>query len=245
LFRISKFGFRIFYRKTGVFVQALYREVLVVGVGPADVSARSSMMDTACTGVILAGGLNSRFGGQPKALLEVGVRRIIERVLDTFGEVFDRVLLVTNDPVRYLPWNLQMVSDIYPVRSSLAGLHAGLFYACTPFAFFSACDAPFLRPELVRTVVERIRPDFDIVMPRSAVGIEPLAAAYARRCLGPIQRQLVTGDLKIDRFFSKMRVRWVSEKQLRAVDPQLESFINVNTPEDLVRARQRAMEQAS
>jgi molybdopterin-guanine dinucleotide biosynthesis protein A len=219
--------------------------VLVVGVGPADVSARSSMMDTACTGVILAGGLNSRFGGQPKALLEVGVRRIIERVLDTFGEVFDRVLLVTNDPVRYLPWNLQMVSDIYPVRSSLAGLHAGLFYACTPFAFFSACDAPFLRPELVRTVVERIRPDFDIVMPRSAVGIEPLAAAYARRCLGPIQRQLLAGDLKIDRFFSKMRVRWVSEKQLRAVDPQLESFINVNTPEDLVRARQRAMEQAS
>jgi molybdopterin-guanine dinucleotide biosynthesis protein A len=219
--------------------------VLVVGVGPADVSARSSMMDTACTGVILAGGLNSRFGGQPKALLEVGVRRIIERVLDTFGEVFDRVLLVTNDPVRYLPWNLQMVSDIYPVRSSLAGLHAGLFYARTPFAFFSACDAPFLRPELVRTVVERIRPDFDIVMPRSAVGIEPLAAAYARRCLGPIQRQLLAGDLKIDRFFSKMRVRWVSEKQLRAVDPQLESFINVNTPEDLVRARQRAMEQAS
>jgi molybdopterin-guanine dinucleotide biosynthesis protein A len=153
--------------------------------------------------------------------------------------------LVTNDPVRYLPWNLQMVSDIYPVRSSLAGLHAGLFYARTPFAFFSACDAPFLRPELVRTVVERIRPDFDIVMPRSAVGIEPLAAAYARRCLGPIQRQLVTGDLKIDRFFSKMRVRWVSEKQLRAVDPRLESFINVNTPEDLVRARRRAMEQAS
>jgi len=224
---------------------SLYGKALVVGVAPADVSARSSMMDTACTGVILAGGLNSRFGGQPKALLEVGGRRIIDRVLDTFGEVFDRVLLVTNDPVRYLPWDLQMVSDIHPVRSARAGLHAGLFYVRTPFAFFSACDAPFIRPELVRAVVERIRPDIDIVMPRNAVGNEPLSAAYARRCLDPIQRQLVAGDLKIDRFFSKMRVRWVSEKQLRAVDPQLESFINVNTPEDLARARQRAMEQAS
>lgn len=202
-------------------------------------------MDTACTGVILAGGLNSRFGGQPKALLEVGDRRIIDRVLDAFSKVFDRVMLVTNDPLRYLPWDLQMVTDIHPVRSSLAGLHAGLFYVRTPFAFFSACDAPFIRPEFIRAVVERIRPDIDIVMPRNAGGSEPLAAAYARRCLDPIQRQLAAGDLKIDRFFSKMRVCWVSDKQLRAVDPNLESFINVNTPEDLVLARQRAMEQAS
>ncbi|MEE4608894.1 MAG: molybdenum cofactor guanylyltransferase [Desulfobacteraceae bacterium] len=202
-------------------------------------------MYTACTGVILAGGLNSRFGGQSKALLEVGDRRIIDRVLDAFSKVFDQVLLVTNEPLRYLPWDLQMVTDIHPVRSSLAGLHAGLFYVRTPFAFFSACDAPFIRPGLIRAVVERIRPDIDIVMPRNAIGSEPLAAAYARRCLDPIQRQLAAGDLKIDRFFSKMRVRWVSEKQLRAVDPNLESFINVNTPEDLVLARQRAMEQAS
>jgi len=203
------------------------------------------MIHTACTGVILAGGLNSRFGGQPKGLLEVGGRRIIDRVLDAFGEVFDRVLLVANEPLRYLPWDLQMVADIHPVRSSLAGLHAGLFYARTPFAFFCACDVPFIRPELIRAVVERIRPDIDIVMPRNAVGIEPLTAAYARRCLDPIQRQLAAGDLKIDRFFSKMRVRWVPENQLRAVDPQLESFINVNTPEDLALARQRATEQAS
>ncbi len=199
-------------------------------------------MQTACTGVILAGGLNTRFGGQPKALLEIGGRRILDRVLDAFNQVFERVLLVTNDPLRYLARDLQMVTDIHPVRSSLAGLHAGLFYVRTPFAFFSACDTPFLRPELIRAVLEQVRPDVDAVVPRIATGSEPLSAVYARRCLDPIQRQLTAGDLKIDRFFSKMRVCWVSEDRLRAVDPHLASFINVNTPEDLAQARQRAME---
>jgi len=194
----------------------------------------------ACTGVILAGGLNTRFGGQPKAMLEVGGRLILDRVLAVFGEIFEHVLLVTNDPCAYLQWDLPMVTDIHGQRCSLAGLHAGLFYTRTPFAFFSACDAPFLRAGLIRAMVERIRSDIDIVMPCNTVGPEPLSAVYSRRCLDPIERQLARGDLKIDHFFNKMRVRLVAETRLRQIDPDLESFINVNTPRDLDAARLRA-----
>ncbi len=197
-------------------------------------------MNTACTGVILAGGLNSRFGGQPKALLEVGGRRILDRVLEAFAQVFEQILLVTNDPVRYLEWDLPLVTDIHPVRSSLAGLHAGLFYTRTPFSFFAACDAPFIRPALIREVVDKIKPDIDIVLPFTAWGREPLLAAYSRRCLDPIERQLARGDLKIDRFYNKMRIRRIPVERVREVDPQLVSFINVNTPPELAEARRRA-----
>ena len=194
-------------------------------------------MNTICTGVILAGGLNTRFGGRPKALLEVGGARIIDRVLAVFGEIFQDILLVTNDPQRFLQWDLTLVTDLHPVRSSLSGLHAGLFYMRTPYAYFSACDTPFLKPAMVRAVLDRIRPTVDVVLPRTAKGDEPLSAVYARRCLEPIERQLARGDLKIDHFFSKVRVSPILEAQLRRVDAALTSFFNVNTPQDLVAAR--------
>ena len=194
-------------------------------------------MNTICTGVILAGGLNTRFGGRAKALLEVGGARIIDRVLTVFSDIFQDILLVTNDPQSYLQWDLALVTDIHPVRSSLSGLHAGLFYTRTPYAFFSACDTPFLKPAMVRAVLDRLRPTVDVVLPRTAKGNEPLLAAYARRCLDPIERQLARGDLKIDHFFGKVRVSPIAEPQLRRVDPELTSFFNVNTPQDLAAAR--------
>lgn len=196
-------------------------------------------MSTACTGVILAGGLNTRFDGQPKALLEVGGRRILDRVLTVFDRIFDEILLVTNDPALYFDWDLTLVTDIHPVRSSLSGLHAGLFYAQTPYAYFCACDTPFLQPDLVRRVLAEIRPAVDVVLPRSAGGNEPLSAVYSRRCLGPIERQLARGELKIDRFFRKVRICTVAEAELRRVDPALDSFFNVNTPQDWLAARER------
>ena len=99
----------------------------------------------ACTGVILAGGLNTRFDGRPKALLEVDGERLLDRIGNLFQELFDEILLVTNDPVRYLEWGFDIVTDIYPVRSSLTGIHTGLFHASHPVAFFTACDTPFLK----------------------------------------------------------------------------------------------------
>ncbi len=201
-------------------------------------------MNTNCTGVILAGGLSSRFGGQPKAMLKVGGRRIIDRVLGVFAGLFPQIMLVTNDPEDYLEWDLPLVTDIYPVHASLNGLHAGLFYTRTPYAFFSACDTPFLSPALVRAVLERIRPTVDVVLPVTEKGTEPLAAVYSRHCLEAVERQLARGDFKIDDFLRRVRVSRMMEPQLRRVDPQLDSFFNINTPRDLETACARAAAEA-
>lgn len=196
------------------------------------------MSNIACTGVILAGGQNKRFAGTDKAFEQVGEASIFQHIYGMFRELFDQTLLVTNHPEKFMAWDIPMAADLFDFRSSLTGLHTGLFYTTTPYAFFAACDTPFLKKEMVRAVLEAIAPNLDIVVPRTALGFEPLCAAYSRQCLKPVQTQLDKKQLQIQRLFKTMRTREIPESVLRTIDPDLISFFNVNTPEDLEKARQ-------
>ena len=193
-----------------------------------------------CTGVILSGGLANRYDGAEKALLQVGGVRILDRLYDMYQELFDEIILVTNNPQKFLEWDLLIVSDLFPIRSSLTGIHAGLFYATNPYAFISACDTPFLKKELVETIIGKIEAHVDIVMPETSAGFEPLCAAYSKRCLEAAQNHLERKKLKITKTFRKSRIKTVSEKALRKIDPDLVSFININTPADLKLAEKMA-----
>ena len=191
-----------------------------------------------CTGVILSGGLAARYDGTEKALLRVGGVRILDRIYDIYRALFEEIILVTNSPQKFLEWDLLVVSDLFPIRSSLTGIHAGLFYMTNPFAFISACDTPFLKKEMVETVIGKIEAQIDIVMPETSAGFEPLCAAYSKRCLQPAQHHLEQEKLKIIKTFRKSRIKTVSEKVLRKIDPDLQSFFNINTPDDLTRAEE-------
>lgn len=189
-----------------------------------------------CTGVILAGGMNTRFGGKDKAFIPVDGKPIIERLGGIFQELFEEIIVVTNTPQKYLAWDFHIVTDLFPVRSSLTGIHAGLFHATRPYAFFAACDTPFLKIEMVQTVMGSMTSGVDIVIPETSAGMEPLCAVYSTRCLRTIERNLAHRKLKIQMLFKKVRVKKIQESVLRNVDRDLVSFFNINTPEDLARA---------
>jgi len=189
-----------------------------------------------CSGVILAGGLSTRYGGENKAFLRVGGMRILDRLFAVYGELFDEIILVTNNPGEFLEWDALIVTDVFPVRSSLTGIHAGLFYARHPFAFFSACDTPFLKKELVETVLDSLEPGIDLVIPQTAAGLEPLCAAYSQRCLKAAEEHILQNKFKIQMALSGKRIKKIPEDVLRQKDPELRSFFNVNSPEDLARA---------
>lgn len=193
-----------------------------------------------CTGVILSGGLANRYDGTEKALLRVGGGRILDRLYDIYRELFDEIILVTNTPQKFLEWDLLIVSDLFPIRSSLTGIHAGLFYMTNPYAFVSACDTPFLKKEMVETIIGKIEAQIDVVMPQTSAGFEPLCAAYSKRCLEAAQNHLEQEKLKVIKAFRKSRIKTISEKVLRKIDPGLQSFFNINTPEDLQRAEEMA-----
>jgi molybdopterin-guanine dinucleotide biosynthesis protein A len=191
-----------------------------------------------CSGIILSGGLNERMAGKNKALLSLGGQTILDRLCNTFQGLFDEVLLVTKDPVQYLSWDFMIVSDLFPLPSSLTGIHAGLFHASAPHAFITACDTPFLRPELIKALLDELEPKWDVIMPVTEQGNQPLCAIYSKRCIKPIERQLQNGDPKILNFFPKVKVKEIPEAELRSVDPDLISFFNINTPEDLTASEQ-------
>jgi molybdopterin-guanine dinucleotide biosynthesis protein A len=193
-----------------------------------------------CSGVILAGGLSSRYGGENKAFLRVGGMRILERLFAVYTMLFDEIILVTNSPREFLDWDALIVTDIFPVRSSLTGIHAGLFYASHPFAFFSACDTPFLKKEVVETVLENLEPEIDLVIPQTPAGLEPLCAAYSQRCLKAAEEHIRENKLKVQMALSGKRIKKIPEDVLREKDPEFLSFFNVNSPEDLARAEQLA-----
>jgi molybdopterin-guanine dinucleotide biosynthesis protein A len=197
-----------------------------------------------CSGVILAGGLSTRYGGENKAFLKVGGMRILDRLLSVYAGLFDEIIVVTNTPQGFVDCNALIVTDLFTVRSSLTGIHAGLFYASHPFAFFCACDTPFLKGAVIEAILANLEPEVDLVIPQTAAGLEPLCAAYSRRCLKPAEEHIRQNKLKIQAALSGRRVKIIPEAVLREKDPELRSFFNINCPEDLKRAEQLVKEGA-
>lgn len=188
------------------------------------------------TGVVQAGGKSTRMGGAPKALLELGGRRIIERVVDVLAAVTDEVLVVTNTPDLYAFLGLPMVPDAFPAHGSLGGIYSGLAAAPGAVAFTVACDMPFLHRDVARLVVSRAG-EADVVLPRVGGQLETLHAAYGKGCLPHIEARLRAGQLRIVGFFDAVRVLEVSEEEVARVRDPAVVFMNVNTPEELARAR--------
>ena len=190
-------------------------------------------MDRPCTGVILAGGLNTRFSGKKKALEKIGGKEILSYTYDLFKEMFEEVILITNDPMEFLSFDIKIATDIYQVRSSLTGIHAGLSMASNRWAFFAACDTPFIKKQLVELVISAIDDKTDIVLPETEKGSEPLCAAYSKQCLTSMTQSLEKEKLKIKRAIRNLRIKEIPEHLIKEKDPELVSFFNINTPEDL------------
>lgn len=190
--------------------------------------------------IILAGGLGSRMGHVTKAFLDVGGKPIIERLMDELAPGFGEVIISCRETEPFAHCDAILAPDRFEARSSLTGIHAGLSAMSASHAFVCACDAPFVQRGLAQMLLEAGEPDDDVVIPKKADGyMEPLCAVYSRRCIKPIHAQLSRADFKIIRFFDEVRVRTVDAETLRRADPELKSFINVNTPEELADSRSR------
>jgi molybdenum cofactor guanylyltransferase len=185
---------------------------------------------------VQAGGRSTRMGGDPKALIELGGRRIVERAVAAIAPVVDDVLIVTNTPELYAFLGVPMVGDVFPDHGSLGGIYSGLKAAAGDVAFTVACDMPFLRTDVARLVVARAG-EADVVIPRRGDQLETMHAVYAKACLPHIEERLHAKRLKIVGFFEAVRVLEIPEGAIRALaDPEV-VFMNVNTPDELARAR--------
>ncbi len=194
------------------------------------------------TGVILTGGASRRMG-RDKLLLEVGGVPLLRRVHDALSVRCDEILLAGargHPQLRgALLEEIRRVSDLRPDgEGPLAGIEAGLRAACNPAVFVAAGDMPFVEPRLVEHLLDLVAGGGSQAAVPYHGGLHPLCAAYSRAAL-PLARSGLDGGTRAVKDFLDMLdgVEYVGGEELeRFGDPEL-MLMNVNTPDDLERAR--------
>jgi molybdenum cofactor guanylyltransferase len=184
---------------------------------------------------ILAGGLARRLGGENKAMLHIGDRRIIDRQLALLGQIADPVFIVSGRRDAFGGLGVPVVDDVIPAAGSLGGIYSALVTSPRARTLVVACDMPFLTLPFLQRLAEPS--DADLVIPRTGKGFEPLCATWASTSVSAIRRRIERGVLKAALVMEELRVEEIGPDVLASYDPRGLLFVNVNTSHDYERAQ--------
>ncbi len=194
---------------------------------------------------VLAGGASERMGTN-KALLRAypAGPTMMEIVVSRLSDAgFAPHLLVTNTPDLFAFLNIPTAPDDIPGAGSLGGIYTALNHLAYDHTLIVACDMPLLNPPLLRYMASLpLRGDALVphwTGPDGTQRVETLHAIYSRRCLEPIRRRIAAGRLKVQSLLEDVSVRYLDEEELRRYDPALNSFRNVNTPQEWEQLRDK------
>ena len=205
------------------------------------------MSETA--GIVLAGGRSSRMG-TPKAALEWHGSTLLRRTAGILARVADGPVVVVRaagQALPELPPAVEVVDDPCEGLGPVQGLAAGLAAVAgrAEIAFVCSTDLPFLHPAFARRVLRAVADGTDVGLPVARGYPQPLAAAY-RTTLAPVAERLVREQrLRPAFLFDECTVARLDDATLRAdpilaaLDPDLDSVLNVNEPADYEAARAR------
>jgi molybdopterin-guanine dinucleotide biosynthesis protein A len=182
------------------------------------------------TGVVLAGGRGRRMGGVDKGLVELDGRALVAHVLERLAPQVGAVIINANqNRERYATFGHPVVADAIPdFAGPLAGLHAAMSAATTPYVATSPCDSPFLPHDLVARLASAFEAQpLDIAVARTFAQTHPVFS-LARRALMPhLAAFLHDGGRKIDAWYASLRIALVS------FDDEADAFRNINTAAEL------------
>ena len=187
---------------------------------------------------VLVGGQSRRMG-RDKAFIEIHGRPMLARVIERLRPLFEEMMIVGSEEASYAGYGLPVHSDLRPGMWSLGGIHTALSRSAGPQVFCTACDMPFISTEVVAALLQRAGGGHDAVIPMVAGELEPLCAVYARKILPAIEKDLDASVRRIKTTLSSLDVAVVDAEDLRPYDPELLTFFNINTPEDLEKAREQ------
>lgn len=182
---------------------------------------------------ILAGGENIRYP-VPKGFIEVGGERLIDKTLGLLTETTDSVVISTNAPEIFFHLRVPLVGDVIKSSGPMAGILSVLLATGADNVFVTACDMPFLKPGLVRYIIETHRGEATVPVFRGRP--EPLAAVYSRAAARTMEEMLNRRRGSLTDMLSRLSVRMIEEAEWRKHDPEGTSFCNINTLEDYERA---------
>lgn len=179
--------------------------------------------------IILAGGLSIRMG-RDKSSLSFGDSNIIDILVSRFHKI-GPVIVVCRQEQNLEIEHAIIANDLFYGKGPLGGLHAGLLASPDERNFVIACDMPFADPTIAQYLMDRLD-EHDAVVPMVNQRPEPLHAMYRRSCLKQIQTNLNANALRIRELLEHIDTLYINEDDLRSIDTNLNSFTNINTPEE-------------
>jgi molybdopterin-guanine dinucleotide biosynthesis protein A len=194
--------------------------------------------------VILAGGRSLRMG-HPKAMLPFAGASILERLVIELQHECNDVIIVAapalcetyaiEEALRESAKKITLVRDAVAFGGPADALMRGLRAARQEVVFACSCDLPMLRAEVARELCALIA-DYDAAIPEIDGKLQPLCAAYGRRCIPAISTMVAQGERRLTAIVTRLNARRIGEAELRQFDPELRSFLNLNTPADYAHA---------
>ncbi|MDO8137702.1 MAG: molybdenum cofactor guanylyltransferase [Candidatus Brocadiales bacterium] len=183
------------------------------------------------TAVVMAGGKSLRMGSD-KALLKIGNLTAVEFQLQRLRPLFDEIILSTNAPEEFRHLDIPCLPDIIPDRGPLGGIYTALLRAKNPYIFAIACDMPFVSAALIDYLKEKCE-GYDVTVPETDRGLEPLHAIYSRDCIPAIKKHLEADSKgRVIGFFPDVRVRVITKEEIAQIEGGPQAFLNFNTPKD-------------
>lgn len=205
-------------------------------------------MEMQKTALILAGGKSQRFQALDKCFLRLNTKPLILHAIDNLSNVADEIIIAARDEEQgkqiraRIPPEIIVVYDSLEGFGPLAGILSGLERASSPYSLVIGCDMPFVNERVVALLFEVAeRGMYNAVVPRWENGmLEPLHAVYKREpMVAAIRAAVKQGDKMIGNVLAHLdKVRFIEVHTLRAIDLDLRTFRNINTPEELERAHQ-------
>jgi molybdopterin-guanine dinucleotide biosynthesis protein A len=197
------------------------------------------------TAIILSGGKSSRIGTN-KSLLIIDGKTLIQRLVELLNSIFAEVVVSSNESELYEFLEKKIISDIFPERGPLSGIHSALSFTTTDKNFIISCDMPFISSETINYLIDT-KSAAEIVIPRAEGRIQPLCGIYSKSILPIVENLLIESkhsEIKLKgsiyELLKRVKTEFVDVDKLSFCHPNL--FLNINTVDDYHSAK-RILEQ--
>ena len=175
---------------------------------------------------ILAGGKSSRMGTD-KALLEINGKNFIDILCEEL-DCFEEKIIARGNRSEIAAVSWEIISDIYPERGPMGGLHAVLAACSSDAMCCVSCDMPFLQISLVNELCEYLKDGIDAVIAVTTDGRKhPLCGVYRKSVLPILEEQILSDNNRMMAALDKMNVEYVCLDSKNS-----QQLKNINTPED-------------
>jgi molybdopterin-guanine dinucleotide biosynthesis protein A len=181
--------------------------------------------------------------GENKALKRFAGSTLVETVIARVRPLAGEMAVISNEPELFSFTGLPVYSDLVPGVGVLGGIHTALAMSRAVYTATPGCDMPFVSPALYRAEIELLETSgADVVIPRSASGLEPLHAVFrTATCLDAVGQAVHSGETRIISWFGRVRVLEISMEEVFKIDPSPYIFNNLNDPREFAAAEQVAL----